>query len=69
MASRNDATVYEILMSGWRRSIQEVGGGSRGTTLPAEWLEEKGIELGDKVAMRERDDGVLEVHPPDRDSR
>lgn len=27
--------VYVILMSGWRRKIQEVSGGSAGSTLPA----------------------------------
>lgn len=51
---------YQTIMGNYNRSIQSNGE----VTLPKEWREEQGVGQGDTVAIREKDDGTLEIVPP-----
>lgn len=64
MASKNGESVYDIVTDSWRRSVAQMNGsGSVGIYIPAEFAEEYGIEVGDDVAIREREgEGILELH-------
>jgi len=65
MGARNGQSVFDILTAGWRRKVTPMNkDGTLGVSIPADILQELGIEKGDEVAMKPADDreGVLEVH-------
>lgn len=65
MASRNGQTVYDIITDGWSRKVSDFNGrGSLGISIPANWVEEHNVELGDHVAITKQDGNkpILELH-------
>jgi bifunctional DNA-binding transcriptional regulator/antitoxin component of YhaV-PrlF toxin-antitoxin module len=65
MASRNGVSVYDLITSGYRRTVLDLNGqGDAGLTIPSEIVDEYDIRIGDEVAIREKDNdsAVLEVH-------
>jgi len=55
--------LHEAIVNGNSRTVQQKGE----VTLPKEWCDDHGVEPGDEVALRETDDGTLEVIPPETD--
>jgi len=52
--------IYEAIVHGDSRSV-----GPKGEiVLPKEWRDEQGVTKDDEVAVRRREDGRLEVIPP-----
>lgn len=60
--------LVEDLMGTWERSVvgMDGEGSTGGVSLPAEWRRENNVDIGDNVALRETDDGTLEVVPPEK---
>jgi AbrB family looped-hinge helix DNA binding protein len=58
--STDSRNVFDILSNGEMRTVQQKGE----VTLPKEWRDAQGVEAGDEVAIREREDGRLEIIPP-----
>jgi AbrB family looped-hinge helix DNA binding protein len=55
------ATEYQTIVNSDSRTVQAKGE----VTLPKEWREEHGVEPEDVVAVKETDDGRLEIIPPE----
>lgn len=65
MASRNGQSVYDTITNGWARKVFDRNGEDRpAVSVPADFAEEYGVEVGDEVAITEADDdgAVLELH-------
>lgn len=60
MASKNGDTVFDLVRDSYHRSVVEVGD-SHAVTIPKEIMEEKSIQKGDDVVIRE-DGQVLQIH-------
>lgn len=58
--SADSRNVFDILANGEMRTVQQKGE----VTLPKGWRDEHGVKHGDEVAIREMDDGSLEIIPP-----
>lgn len=57
MAARNE---YQNIVNGDGRTVQSKGE----VTLPKAWRDKHGVEPGDIVAVKQTDDGRLEVIAP-----
>lgn len=53
--------LYQEIVNGDSRRVQRDGV----ITLPKEWREQHGVAKGDTLALRETEDGSLEVIPPE----
>jgi len=64
MASRNGQSIFDLITSGWSRTVFDRNGNERpAVSIPAEFAEENDIEIGDDVAVVEGDEkGALELH-------
>ena len=63
MASRNGQSVYDQVTNSYPRTVIQPNGNSLGVIIPAEFVEENDIELGDDVALVPGEESeVLEMH-------
>lgn len=64
MSTPDGRSIFNLISNGYTRTVCEVGTGTRGVTIPKELAEEKNIELGDEVVVRDSDDkdDVVELH-------
>lgn len=65
MGARNGQTVFDLITNGWSRKIVDRNASdSPHVNIPAQFVREHDIEIGDQVAVK-RQDGespVLELH-------
>lgn len=64
MSMPDGRTIFDIITSGYTRTVIETGSGTLGANIPKDIVEKKGIQKGDEVVIREPDDSdhVVELH-------
>jgi len=58
MGARNGSSIFDLITNGWKRKLFDRDTrGSLAVGIPADYVDEHGLEPGDNVAIRERDGG------------